>query len=297
MPDNQVAFVHRVECHKCGLVASGYLEALQDGTGVTDCPRCGAVIRQKLPSHYVAQIPAEDFNSPVRPHPRMSHYPGLYDRPKQQPRLDFKDLVKVLYSPAKALPSLYTSTNLERGMSIVILFSLVSACASALITAGLSKLLGLSVLDAFQMSAQVVITWLITLFAFLLFCAVSSGVAKGVFGGRGERGMTITLVGYCFPAYVLLSIAALSVFTVGFHDIHLAGWTSVSQGIGAGILLFFLALGGLIWLTWIVSRSVSVANDISMAESTLTSILAAVPAGLVFLMAGALMRLPIGLFP
>lgn len=300
MVADEVVFVHRIECPKCGLATSGYLQAMNDGTGVTDCPRCGASIKQRLPPHYVAQIPAEDFNSPVHPHPHMSHYPGLYDQHKQQPRLDFKDLMRVLYSPGKATTSLYLSTNLQRAMAVVLLFALVSAGVSTLITAGVSKVLGFSALDAVEASVQVLLTWIVTLFAFLVFAAVCAGVAKSVFGGRGERTMTITLVGYCFPAYFVLSVAVLAIFTVGFSGLHLenlSGWTSVHQSMEAGVVLFIVALFGLTWLTWIVSKSVSVANDISMAEATLTAILSAIPAGFIFLVAGALMRLPMGLFP
>ncbi len=270
-----------------------------DGTGVTDCPRCGTTIKQALPAHYVAQLPAEDFSSPVHPHIHHSHYPGLYVQPKKQPRLDFKDMLTMLYSPGRAARSLYLSTDLQRGMAIVVLFSLVLAGVSALMTSGVSRVLGLSGLDALEMSAQIIMTWIVVVFAFLVFCVVSAGVAKSVFGGRGERGTTIALIGYCFPAYAVLSVALLAIFTVGFNGLHLtnlSGWTSVNQSMEAGVVLFVVALLGLTWLTWIASRSVSVANDISMSESTLTALLSAIPAGLVFLLAGAVMRLPMGLF-
>lgn len=300
MASEMVVFVHRIQCPKCGLAASGYMQVLDDGTGIADCPRCGARIQQNLPPHYVAQLPAEDFNSPVHPHVHVSHFPGLYDKPKSQPRLDFRDLLRMLYSPGKAAPSLYLSTNLQRGMAVVVLFALVSAGISSLITAGFSDVLGFSALDAVELSLQVFITWLVTIFAFLVFATVCASVARSVFGGRGERGMTITLVGYCFPAYVVLSVAVLAIFTVGFNGLDLqnmGGWTNHRQSMEAGVVLFFVTLVGLIWLTWIVSKSVSVANDISMSESVLTSILSAIPAGIIFLAAGILMRLPIGLFP
>jgi len=52
-------------------------------------------------------------------------------------------------------------------------------------------------------------------------------------------------------------------------------------------------LVGMIWLLVITSRAISVANDISLGEGTLTAILSATAAGLVYLVVESVMSLPL----
>jgi hypothetical protein len=112
--------------------------------------------------------------------------------------------------------------------------------------------------------------------------------------------MTLTLIGYCYPAYVLLSLLLLSLFNIGFQGLDLAqvqDWTQqeLDQAIAAGAALVTVAFIGLVWLLWVVSKGISVANDISTGEGAMTSIMAVIIAGVVFILVGAVMRLPMGL--
>ena len=300
MSSESVVFVHSVTCPSCGLQTSRYLELAGDGKGTTSCPRCGALITQVLPANYVTQIPPADFNSPSHPSMHVSHYPGLYSQPKHAPRLDFADLVRIAYSPTRAFANLYLSTNLQRALALVVVFSIVSALASILVTADMGEVLGYSRGDAFEMAVQGFVSWIVSVLAFLIFGVTAALIAKDVFGGRGERSMTMALVGYCYPAYVLLSLLLLALFDVGFQGLDLSqvqDWTDqeLDQAIAAGAALIIVAFVGVVWLLWIVSKAVSVSNDVSVGEGVLTSILAAILAGLVYLAVGSVMRLPMGL--
>ncbi len=300
MEQGSVVYVRRVSCPSCGLVFAAYMDNRGDGTGVVNCPKCETLVVQVLPSHHIDQLPVPGHEGVGHPHWRASHHPGLYSQQKHSPRLDLKDLVRVAYRPKQALESLYLSTNLQRGLSLVLLFSLVSAIAGTLVTAGAGEFFGYNTRDALMLGLRGFVSWIVTLLAFFVFAVVAAVVARGMYGGRGERGATITLVGYCFPAYVLVSFILLVIFTTGFHGLDIgevASWSSVerNQVQAAAVALVTVALVGLVWLLWIVSKAIGVANDISGGEGVLTAIIAAIAAGLVYIFVGAAFRLPMGL--
>ncbi|MCU0851908.1 MAG: YIP1 family protein [Thermoplasmata archaeon] len=296
-----VAYVEHIKCPSCGLESPGYLQVVGGGKGVAACPRCGSTITQALPPGYVSQIPPSDYHSPVHPHVHVSHYPGLYNQPKHAPRLDLTDLVRIFVSPTKAFASLYLTTNLERALALVVLFSVISASASTLFTLDMRDVLGYSAMDAFESSLQIFATWAVSMLAFLLFGLSAATIAKNFFGGRGERSSTMTLVGYCFPAYVALSIVFLLIFRVGFAGLDFTSiddWTSseLDQSIIAGTILFIAVLIGLIWLLVVTSRAISVANDISFSEAALTAVLSTIVAAVVYVVVHMIVRLPLGLW-
>lgn len=300
MSSESVVFVHSMICPSCGHQTSGYLEPVGDGKGTASCPKCGATITQALPTNSIPQIPPVDFHSSVHPHVHISHYPGLYMQPRHAPRLDFADLVRIAYAPTKAFANLYLSSNLQRALALVVVFSIVSSLASILVTANMGEVLGYSTGDAFEMALQGFVSWIVSILAFLMFGVAAALIAKDVFGGRGERSMTLTLVGYCYPGYVLLSLLLLALFNVGFQGLDLSqvqDWTheEQDQAIAAGAALIVVAFIGVVWLLWVVSKAVSVANDVSTGEAALTSILSAILAGIVYVVVGMVMRLPMGL--
>lgn len=302
MTGEPVVYVHDITCPSCGLQTSGYLQDLGDGKGAAVCARCGASITQQLPANHVVQLAPSDYDSPLHPHAHMSHFPGLYNQPKRRPRFDLADLARVTYSPSRTFADLYLSTDLQRAMALVVLFSIISVFASTLVTANAADLLRYDTTDALELSFRGLVSCVIAIFAFLVFGLAAALVAKHVFGGRGERTMTITLLGYCYPAYVVLSIAALVIFDVGFSGLRLDSvdsWTGVqrAQAVVAGVVLLVVIVAGLIWLTWIASKAISVSNDISAGEAVLAAILAVIPAGIIFVLVGAIVWLPIGLFP
>ncbi len=299
MEHGSVVYVRRVSCPSCGLVFAAYMDNQGDGTGVVNCPKCEVRVVQQLPPHHVDQIPIPGHDA-SHTHLRASHHAGLYTQPKYSQGLDLRDLGRVVYQPSRAFEALYLSTNLQRSLSLVILFSLASAAAGTAVTAGTGQFFGYDTKDQLLLLFRGLAGWVVTLLAFLVFAVVAAMVAKGIYGGRGEKGATITLIGYCFPAYVLISFVLLVIMAVGFHGIDLtdvSGWSSVEldQVLLAAILLVGVALVGLIWLIWIVSRAISVANDVSGSEGVLTAIIAGIAAGLVYIIAGAAIRLPMGL--
>ncbi len=301
MADERVVYLHDIKCPSCGNSHAGYVQILPDGMGGAMCDKCGATITVPLPRDYVVQLPPKDFAYPTHPHVHVTHYPGLYMQPKHAPRLDFADLVRIAYAPTKAFTNLYLTTNLQRALAIAIVFSILSAIVSILVTADMGEVLGYSTGDALTIAVGGFVSWAVSLLAFLVFGVVAAAVAKGVFGGRGERSATITLIGYTYPAYVLLSIVLLSIFTTGFQGLDLTdvhGWSDaeLDQAIAAGLVLILVAFFGLAWLLWVVSKAISVANDISSGEGVLTATLSAIAAGVVYVFAGMVMRLPMGLF-
>lgn len=301
MRDEMVVHLEGLTCPSCGNSRPGYVQVLPGDMGAATCDRCGASIMVSLPKDHVAQVPPEDFVYPAHPHVRVTHYPGLYNQPKHAPRLDLADLVRISYSPTKAFANLYLSTDLHRALAIVLLFSVLSTVVSMLVTADVGEVLGYSTGDALTAALEGFVSWAVSLLAFLVFGVAAAAVAKGVFGGRGERGATISLLGYAYPAYVLLGIVLLTIFTTGFSgldltDIH--GWSDaeLDQALAAGAVLLLIAFVGLAWLLWIAGRAISVANDISTGEAILTAVLAAMAAGVVYVFVGKIMHMPMGLF-
>lgn len=295
-----VAYSDSIACSNCGLEFHGYLEVEPQGLGKVLCPRCGAKIEQRLPPDYVPQIPPADFESAEHPHVHHTHYPDLYGRPKQHPRLDLADLVRILYSPTSAFKRLYLATDMHRAIAIVIVFSMLSVAVSVLVTIDMADLVGYDTRDAIYLGASSVIALLLSIFTFLIFAMTASALAKGMFGGRGERAATITLLGYCFPLYVLVNIMVLAVFRIGLGVIE-AGpiweWTSseLNRASAGVILLVVVALIGVVWLLVISSKAISVANDISVGEGLLTAVMSATAAGVVYLVVDAMIALPLGL--
>jgi hypothetical protein len=299
MTSSAVTYSHVISCPRCGHKFSGYLEVEPDKTGKAICPQCRSTIVQQLPADFVPQIPPEDYGDLAHPHIHHTHYPGLYSQPKQHPRFDFMDLFKILYSPAKAFSSLYLSTDLRRAMAIVLVFSMVSAGASMLISVDMADIVGYNVRDAVHLGFQVFLSWAMMILAFMVLSVLSASISKGIFEGRGERSATMTLIGYCFPAYVFVNVVVLLIFKLGFsgvavelQDFTMSDLREVSAGL---VVLVIAAIIGLIWLLVITSRAISVANDISQGEAALTAILSIAASGLIFLVVSAMVNLPLGL--
>lgn len=271
-----------------------------DGNGVAACPACGAPVVQKLGPGYVSQVPPHRFASPVDHVARQSRYPGLYAQPKHAPRLDLRNLLRATVSPKRAMLELYLSTDLRYAMLLVGIFTTVYAIVSTAVTGEMSDVIGIGEANAFELLALGALGWIVAVFSFLVFAVVSSIVAHEVFGGRGDKGATVVLAGYCYPWFVLVTVALLTMFAVGFSGLELSqvqdwGDAEMERAIAWGALLLVSAILSLIWLLAMTGRAVSVANDISGGEGALSVIIGAIAAGLVSLAVGAVMRLPIGL--
>jgi hypothetical protein len=299
MTASAVTYSHDISCPKCGLKFSGYLEVEPDGTGKVVCPKCGSMLTQPLPPDFVSQLPPDDYEDPAHPHVHHTHHPGLYAMPKQHARFDLVDLVKIGYAPAKAFTNLYLSTDLRRALAIVLVFSMLSVGVSVLVSADMADIVGYDARDAIELGVQAFLAWVLTILAYMVFSIVAAAVSKSIFGGRGERSATMTLVGYCFPGYVLLNIVMLLIFQIGFSGIGVGIQDltpdDVSQVTWGIVALVTVALVGLVWLLIITSRAISVANDTSMGEAGLTAVLSVAITGIIFLVVSAIVSLPLGL--
>jgi hypothetical protein len=208
------------------------------------------------------------------------------------------DIARVAFSPNKAFVKLYLTTNMQRAMAIVAVFSIVLVATSVLVSVDMADVIGYDAGDAIQFAGHVFFSWALALLTFMIYAITASAIAKGVFEGRGDRSSTIALLGYCFPIYVLVSLILFLIFEVGFESVGfvpIGEWSSedVDQVSASVVLLVMAAFVGLVWLLIISGRAISVANDISLGEGGLTSILSACAAGVVYLIFQSFMSLPL----
>jgi len=222
----------------------------------------------------------------------------LYGTPKSHPRFHFMDIARAGLSPSRAFVKLYLTTNMQRAMAIVAVFSIVLVAASVLVSVEMADVIGYDTGDTIQFAGHIFFSWILALLTFMVYSIVAATLAKGVFEGRGDRSSTITLLGYCFPIYVIVSMILFLIFEVGFESVGfmpIGDWTSenldqVTLGV---IVLVIAAFLGLVWLLVISGRAISVANDISLGEGGLTSILSASVAGVIYLIVQSVMSLPL----
>ncbi len=272
----------------------------ENGNGITKCPSCGSTIVQTLEHGYVSQVPPHRFIPSGGRAPHESRYPGLYAQPKHAPKLDLRNFFRLVAAPRRSLSELYLSTNLKYAMFLVALSTAIYAVVSAAVTSEMSEVIGVGDTNAFELLALVALGWIVAIISFLVFAVVSSMVSHEVFDGRGDKCSTIALAGYCYPWFVMITLVILTMFAVGFSGLELSqvqhwGDSEIERAIVWGAVLLASAVLGLIWLLILTGRAVSVANDVSVGEGVLSAIIGAIAAGLVSLVVGAVMRLPIGL--
>lgn len=300
MAAGSVVFVNSIRCPSCGLLTSGYLQVQSGGRGRATCPRCGSVITQDLPPGSVHQVPPQRLVEPGNTHARASVYPWLYARSKERPHYCIGEVLRIAYSPTKALSRLYACSDLRHALILVIVFAVISNAVSTVVTESMADVLGYSATDALGFVFQGLAGTIVTILSLLIFCVIASLASQEVFGGRGDKGATITLVSYCYPWFVLLTIVLLAIFTAGFEGLNLdrvQHWTDseMDRAIVFGAILATIAVSGIVWLLWLVSKAVGMANDIKTGASALCAVLGSVAAGIVSLLVGIFVRLPIGI--
>ena len=224
----------------------------------------------------------------------------MYSQPRHAPRLDIHNLVRLAVTPRQAMLDLYLSTDLRHAMFLVGVATTLYAVVSTAVTGLMPDAVGLGDANVFELLILGALGWVVAVVSFLVFSLVSSIVSHEVFGGRGDKGATMTLAGYCYPWFVIVTVILLAIFAVGFSGLELSQvqyWSDaeLERAIIWGALLLVSAIAGLIWLLAIAGRAVSVANDISGGEGALSAIIGSIAAGLVSLAVSAIMRLPIGL--
>lgn len=255
---------------------------------------------QDIPTGAVAQVPPQGYVQPGQAHPRRSEHAWLYMQPKERPSFRLADLARVAVAPTKSLSRVYLGSDLRHALTLVIVFAVISNFVGAVVTESMADVLGFGAADAVGFLAEGFFGLVVTVLSLLVFAVVASVASREVFGGRGDKGSTIVLVSYCYPWFVLLTVAMLTIFAWGFEGLELdrvQHWTDaeMERAIIVGAALLAAAVLGFVWLLWLVSKAVGIANDLRTSQAAPCAILAVVAAGLVFLIAGAVIRLPIGM--
>lgn len=295
-----VVFAQSVRCGSCGLLFSGYLRDNGDGNGSSACPRCGAAIVQPIPPGQVHQIPPQGYVEPGHVRMRRSVYSWLYLQPKEQPRFCLLEILRIAYSPMKSLSRLYLCSDLKHALMVVVSLAIISNLVGVAVTESMADVLGYSASDALGVIIEGAAGVLVTLMSFLVFGIVAATASREVFDGRGDKGSTIAMVAYCYPWFVLFSVLLLVLFTAGFEGLDLERvqrWSDaeVERAIVYGALLLTTAVLGFVWLLWVVSKAIGMANDTTTSSAALCAVVAAVAAGVVSLVVGVFIRLPIGI--
>jgi len=208
------------------------------------------------------------------------------------------DIARVATFPKKTFMKLFLVTNMQRSLAVVTVFSMVLVALSVLVSVDMADVIGFDAGDAIQFGGHAFFAWVLSILTFMIFCFAASAISKSVFGGRGDRSSTISLMGYSFPIYVLVSAVLFVIFEFGFESVGflpLDQWSSeVLDQVTVGVfLLVIAAFIGMIWLLIIASWGISVANDISLGEGALTAILSASAASIVYLIVQSVMSLPL----
>jgi len=245
-------------------------------------------------------MPPQPYHAHSTGDRRKSVYTGLYNEPKHAPKLDLRAMLRIPFRPTRALTDLYLSTDLRWTMVLVAVSAIVYSVVSAFVTSEMYDVIGAEYLDAFEAVLLALLGLIVALVSFLIFALVSSIVAAELFGGRGDRGSTVILTGYCFPWFVSVSLVILAIFSLGFSDLELNQmdhWSDaeMTQAIVWGAGLLIAAVMGLIWLLFLAGKAIGVANDLSTGEGAMSAVIGAICAGLVSVVVGAVLRLPIGL--
>ncbi|MGD9963097.1 MAG: YIP1 family protein [Thermoplasmata archaeon] len=295
-----VVFVSDLRCPSCGMTASGYLRDHGDGRGSGACPRCGAEIIQPITPGSVRQLPPQGLVDPSHFCARTSPHGWLYAQPKAAPGFCLLELLRIAYSPTKSLSRLYLCSDLKHALLIVLAFTLISTIVGVAVTESMADVLGYSASDAFGVAVEGAAGVIVAIMSFLVFGLVAAAASRGVFGGRGDRGSTIAMVAYCYPWFVFLTVVALTIFTAGFEGLDLERvqrWTDaeVERALSVSAVLLTIVVAGFLWLLWVVSKAIGMANDVATRHAALCAVLAAVAAGAVSLVVGAFIRLPIGI--
>ena len=215
-----IVFSNAIRCGRCGNISSGYLQVAEDGNGITKCPSCGSTIVQKLEHGYVSQVPPHRFAPSSGRASHESRYPGLYAQPKHAPKLDLRNLFRLITYPRRSLSELYLSTDLKYAMFLVILSTTIYAVVSTAVTGEMSEVIGVGDANAFELLVLGALGWIVAIISFLVFAVVSSIVSNEVFGGRGDKGSTVALAGYCYPWFVMVTLVLLTIFAVGFRRLE-----------------------------------------------------------------------------
>ncbi|MBU1158224.1 MAG: zinc ribbon domain-containing protein [Candidatus Thermoplasmatota archaeon] len=300
MSGKSVVFIPDSKCSNCGTSISDYLQVQGDGKAKFVCPNCGSPVIREIVAGVAPPTHPDEVIELGGGQTTKSHYPGLYIQPRHAPRFDLRNMVMTSIRPTKSLTNLYLSTDLRHAIAMVLVFSVISTIFSVLITHDMAEVVGYTSRDAVGIVLQGVVGWIVTLLSFLIFGVVAALLSFEIFGGRGDKGSTLTLVAHCYPWFVVLSIILLSIFDYGFVGLDLAGvdsWADdeIQQAMVFGTIFLVLVLAGLVWILRIVSKAIGIANDISTGSAALCAILAGVAAGIIALIVGSFMRLPIGI--
>jgi hypothetical protein len=202
------------------------------------CRNCGTLFGTQLPPKKSKWRSRWD----VRPHP------DLYATPRQASRFDLRNMLRLFYSPKKALKALYISASLRSAIVLVV------------VSGSLIWLLGTPLTQSGVIDQAIYFVGGITKYClFIVIIGVVASYVSKLLNRKGNVAATITLIGYCQP--FMASLVAVYWTTVFFNFPLL-----ISAIFEITAILYFFGL---------TAAAISYANDLSAGESALLLMLGA----------------------
>jgi hypothetical protein len=229
--------------------------------------------------------------------PIPSRHPGVYDKPEQEPFIDFGALFKLLFKPKDTFRELYNHTNAMSGIILVVVFTLISTGYSFAIAAAFFPDLGA---DAEEQDEDnpfaglgetpldnpfwAGLSFVLGIVSFVLVALLVHVIVKSSKEAlKPDRDKTIGLLGYAyFPGFVigfLTTPLSLMMTDALAADTEAGAFPTEA----CGILLAFgvIAIIAFIWELWIQGHAVSVANDTTLGMGVVFIFISGIIIGIV----------------
>ncbi len=230
--------------------------------------------------------------------PIPSRHPGVYDKPEEEPWIDFGALFRLLIKPKETFRELYNHTNATSGIMLVIVFSLISTGYSFAIAAAFFPDVGadageeegeenpLAGLGETQLDSPfwAVLGFVLSVVSFLLVAVLVHVIVKNSKEAlKPDRDKTIGLLGYAyFPGFVTGFLTTpLSLMMTDAMAAETDAGAFPEEACGILLALGIISVIVFIWELWIQGHAVSVANDTTLGMGVVFVFIAGIIIGMV----------------
>jgi hypothetical protein len=287
-----------MECPKCGKKNPDELFFCENCTTPLKKKRSGSKSSKEIPPPPPPTQPTGQPYPYPPPEYRPSLYDGLYQLPKEEPRLRLDILPKVLFQPREAFMDIYQHTTKTQGIIVALIIVIIQSAFSIMIVSGT----GIYIAGTFSAPGRSALAYAyfqysiaipLAILGLYLYGYFSAIISREMGGGRNDIDKTIGLLGYGAIVALVTGILALLIFS----------YALIPYDISDGLQQFFMSMGilvlfGLIafvWGLWVNGCAVSVANDISVNRGILTYFVASLIGGIILGIIGFIIGL-VGVF-